>query len=319
MSFQSPLWLTAIVPVLALAALYVVKQLRRKVYAARFSQTGLAQSLLPRRAGWVRHVAFGLTLAALFGLVLSLAQPSTEVRVPRETATVVLALDVSLSMQAEDIDPSRFEAMKDAATDFVEILPPRINLGLVSFSGTASTLVAPTTDREQVSGAIANLELSEATAIGEAVFTSLTTISTFQSSLDVAEEEELPPARILLLSDGYNTVGRENTQAIAAAQGAGVEVSTIAFGTDYGSIEIGGEVTPVPIDRDALRQIAEETGGQYNEARTRAELEAVYDDLGSQIGYTTEPQDVSYWFVRVATLLLACGLGLAAWRLQRLF
>ncbi len=319
MSLQSPLWLIALVPVLALAALYVVKQLRRRVYAARFSQTGLAQSLLPKRAGWVRHVAFGLTLAALFGLVLSLARPSTEVRVPRETATVVLALDVSLSMQAEDIDPSRFEAMKDAATDFVEILPPRINLGLVSFSGTASTLVAPTTDREQVSGAIANLELSEATAIGEAIFTSLTTISTFQSSLDVADEEELPPARILLLSDGYNTVGRENTQAIAAAQGAGVEVSTIAFGTDYGSIEIGGEVTPVPIDREALRQIAEETGGQYNEARTRAELEAVYDDLGSQIGYTTEPQDVSHWFVRVSTLLLACGLGLAAWRLQRLF
>jgi Ca-activated chloride channel family protein len=318
-SFQSPLWLIALVPVVALAALYVVKQLRRRVYAARFSQTGLAQSLLPKRAGWVRHVAFGLTLASLLALVLSLAQPSTEVRVPRETATVVLALDVSLSMQAEDIEPSRFEAMKDAATDFVELLPPRINLGLVAFSGSASTLVAPTTDRDQVNAAISTLELSEATAIGEAIFTSLTTISTFQSSLDVAEDDELPPARILLLSDGYNTVGRENTQAIAAAQGAGVQVSTIAFGTDYGSIEIGGEVTPVPIDRDALRAIAEETGGQYNEARTRAELEAVYDDLGSQIGYTTEPQDVSYWFVRVATLLLACGLGLAAWRLQRLF
>jgi Ca-activated chloride channel homolog len=318
-SFQSPLWLIALVPVVALAVLYVVRQMRRRVYAARFSQTGLAQSLLPKRAGWVRHVAFGLTLAALLGLVLSLAQPSTEVRVPRETATVVLALDVSLSMQAEDIEPSRFEAMKDAASDFVDILPERINLGLVSFSGTAATLVAPTTDREQVRGAIQNLELSEATAIGEAIFTSLTTITTFQSTLDVEDEEQLPPARILLLSDGYNTVGRENTQAIAAAQGAGVPVSTIAFGTDYGSIEIGGEVTPVPIDRDALRQIADETGGQYNEARTRAELEAVYDDLGSQIGYTTEPQDVSYWFVRVATLLLALGLGLAAWRLQRLF
>jgi Ca-activated chloride channel homolog len=318
-SFQSPLWLIALVPVVALAVLYVVRQMRRRVYAARFSQTGLAQSLLPKRAGWVRHVAFGLTLAALLGLVLSLAQPSTEVRVPRETATVVLALDVSLSMQAEDIEPSRFEAMKDAAADFVDILPERINLGLVSFSGTAATLVAPTTDREQVRGAIQNLELSEATAIGEAIFTSLTTITTFQSTLDVEDEEQLPPARILLLSDGYNTVGRENTQAIAAAQGAGVPVSTIAFGTDYGSIEIGGEVTPVPIDRDALRQIADETGGQYNEARTRAELEAVYDDLGSQIGYTTEPQDVSYWFVRVATLLLALGLGLAAWRLQRLF
>ena len=319
MSFQSPLWLIALVPVVALAALYVVKQMRRRVYAARFSQTGLAAGLLPKRAGWVRHVAFGLTLAALLGLVLSLAQPSTEVRVPRETATVVLALDVSLSMQAEDIEPSRFEAMKDAAADFVDLLPARINLGLVSFSGTASTLVTPTTDRDQVRGAISNLELSEATAIGEAIFTSLTAITTFQSTLDVGDGEELPPARILLLSDGYNTVGRENTQATAAAQAAGVPVSTIAFGTDYGSIEIGGEVTPVPIDRDALRQIADDTGGQYNEARTRAELEAVYDDLGSQIGYTTEPQDVSYWFVRVATLLLAMGLGLAAWRLQRLF
>ncbi len=150
MSFQSPLWLTAVVPVLALAVVYVVKQLRRRVYAARFSQTGLAAGLLPRRAGWVRHVAFGLTLAALLGLVLSLARPSTEVRVPRETATVVLALDVSLSMQAEDIEPSRFEAMKDAAADFVDILPDRINLGLVSFSGTASTLVTPTTDRDWV-------------------------------------------------------------------------------------------------------------------------------------------------------------------------
>ena len=319
MSFQSPLWLIALVPVVALAVLYVVRQMRRRVYAARFSQTGLAQSLLPKRAGWVRHVAFGLTLAALLGLVLSLAQPSTEVRVPRETATVVLALDVSLSMQAEDIEPSRFEAMKDAAADFVDILPDRINLGLVSFSGTASTLVTPTTDRDQVRGAIDNLELSEATAIGEAIFTSLTAISTFQSTLDVAEDEELPPARILLLSDGYNTVGRENSQAIGAATAAGVPVSTIAFGTDYGSIEIGGEVTPVPIDRDALQAIADETGGQYNEARTRAELEAVYDDLGSQIGYTTEPQDVSYWFVRIAALLLFGGLGLAAWRLQRLF
>jgi Ca-activated chloride channel family protein len=318
-SFESPLWLIALVPVVALAVLYVVKQLRRRVYAARFSQTGLAASLLPKGVGWVRHVAFGLTLASLLGLVLSLAQPSTEVRVPRETATVVMALDVSLSMQARDIEPSRFDAMQDAAADFVEVLPERINLGLVAFSGTASTLVAPTTDRDQVRAAIANLELSEATAIGEAVFTSLTTISTFQASLDVAEGEDLPPARILLLSDGYNTVGRENSQGIEAAQAAGVPVSTIAFGTDYGSIDIGGEVTPVPIDRDALRTIAEETGGQYNEAQSRAELEAVYDDLGSQIGYTTEPQDVSYWFVRVATLLLALGVGLAAWRLQRLF
>jgi Ca-activated chloride channel family protein len=305
MTFQTPIWLLGLVVVAALVALYVVLQLRRKQYAARFTNVALLGSLVPKRPGWKRHVAFGLVALALGVLVFSLATPSTEVRVPRERATVVMAVDVSMSMEATDIEPTRFEAMQVAAKEFVDVLPEEINLGLVAFSGTATTLVTPTTDRGQVRAAIDNLELSEATAIGEAVFASLQAIANFQSAL--GETEEQVPARIVLLSDGSNTVGRSTTQAVDSANDAGVPVSTIAFGTDYGSVEIEGDSVPVPVDRAALEDIAEQTGGSYSEAASAAELEEVYSDLGSQIGYTTEPQDVSYWFVRGGVLLALLG------------
>ena len=306
MTFQSPLWLLGLLAVLALVGLYVVLQLRRKAYAARFTNVALLGSLVPKRPGWRRHLAFGLVSLALAALVVSLAVPSTEVRVPRERATVVMAVDVSLSMQATDIEPSRFEAMQTAAKQFVDVLPERINLGLVAFAGTASTLVTPTTDRSQVLSAIDNLDLAESTAIGEAVFSSLTAIENFQSSLG-GSEEELPPARIVLLSDGYNTVGRPDTQAVDAAKDAGVPVSTIAFGTDYGTLDLDGEMVPVPVDRATLEEIAEETGGSYSEAASAAELEEVYSDLGSQIGYATEPHDISPWFVRAGVVLAFLG------------
>jgi Ca-activated chloride channel family protein len=252
-------------------------------------------------------VAFGLVALGLAVLVASLAAPSTEVRVPRDRATVIMAVDVSLSMQATDVEPDRFAAMQIAAKQFVGVLPARINLGLVSFAGTATTLVTPTTDRDQVSTAIDNLELAEATAIGDAVFTSLTAIANFQSSLE-SDGQAAPPARIVLLSDGYSTVGRDATQAIDAANGAEVPVSTIAFGTDYGTLDLNGETVPVPVDRATLEQIAEETGGSYSEAASQQELEEVYEDLGSQIGYTTEPQDISPWFVRGGLLLAFLGI-----------
>src|SRR4051812_20957790 len=310
MSFQSPLWLLALLVIAALVTFYVILQLRRKAYAARFTNVALLGSLVPKRPGWRRHLAFGIVALGLATLVVSLAVPSTEVRVPREKATVIMAVDVSLSMQATDIEPDRFRAMQKAAKEFVDVLPDRINLGLVSFAGTATTLVPPTTDRAQVEGAIDNLDLAEATAIGEAVFTSLTAIENFQSSLTGDSAEEAP-ARIVLLSDGATTVGREDTQAIDAARAAGVPVSTIAFGTDYGTLDLDGETVPVPVDRAALKDIADQTGGSYSEAASASELEQVYADLGSQIGYTTEPQDVSYWFVRFGVLFALIGAGLS--------
>jgi Ca-activated chloride channel family protein len=310
MTFQAPLWLLGLLVVAAVVALYVVLQLRRKAYAARFTNVALLGSLVPKRPGWRRHLAFGLVALALAALIVSLAVPSTEVRVPRERATVIMAVDVSLSMQATDIEPSRFEAMQVAAKEFVDVLPTRINLGLVSFAGTATTLVTPTTDRGQVRSAIDNLELAESTAIGEAVFTSLQAIENYQSALN-AGEEELAPARIVLLSDGYNTVGRDDTQAVAAAIDAQIPVSTIAFGTDYGTLDLDGERVPVPVDRATLEEIADQTGGSYSEAASAAELEQVYEDLGSQIGFTTEPRDVSYWFVRGGVLLALLGVVLS--------
>jgi Ca-activated chloride channel family protein len=306
MSFQSPWWLFALLAVVGLVGVYVLLQLRRARYAARFTNVALLGSLVPKRAGWRRHVAFGLVAVGLAVLVVSLAAPSTEIRVPRERATVVMAVDVSLSMRATDIEPDRFSAMQRAAKEFVDVLPARINLGLVSFAGTATTLVTPTTDRDQVRTAIDNLDLAEATAIGEAVFTSLSAIENFQNSLDTPSED-LPPARIVLLSDGSNTVGRPATQAVDAANGAQVPISTIAFGTDYGSLDLNGETVPVPVDRSALKQIADDTGGSYSEAASAQELEEVYKDLGSQIGYTTEPQDISPWFVRAGVLLALVG------------
>jgi Ca-activated chloride channel family protein len=316
MTFQSPLWLLALLVVAALVAVYVVLQLRRKAYAARFTNVALLGAIVPRRPGWKRHLAFGVVALGLATLVVSLAVPSTEVRVPRERATVIMAVDVSLSMQARDIEPDRFQAMQQAAKEFVDVLPERINLGLVSFAGTAQTLVPPTTDREQVRSAIDNLDLAESTAIGEAVFTSLTAIQNFQATL--GETEEVPPARVVLLSDGYNTVGRDDTQAIDAARAAGVPVSTIAFGTDYGTLDLDGETVPVPVDRATLEEIADSTGGSYSEAASASELEQVYEDLGSQIGYTTEPQDISYWFVRVGVLVLIVGAGLSLFWTNRL-
>src|SRR5919112_557305 len=269
MTFQSPWWLVALLAVVGLVGLYVLLQLRRARYAARFTNVALLGTLVPKRAGWRRHVAFGLVALGLGVLVVSLAAPSTEIRVPRERATVIMAVDVSLSMQATDIEPDRFSAMQVAAKEFVKVLPARINLGLVSFAGTATTH--------------------------------------FQSTLD-STAEELPPARIVLLSDGYSTVGREATQAVDAANAAQVPVSTIAFGTDYGTLDLNGEQVPVPVDRSTLEQIADDTGGSYSEAATAKELEQVYEDLGSQIGYTSEPHDISPWFVRGGLLFAFLGI-----------
>src|SRR5689334_25130015 len=144
MTFQSPAWLLGLLVVAALVAFYVLLQLRRKAYAARFTNVALLGSLVPKRPGWRRHLAFGLLALALATLVVSLAVPSAKVRVPRERATVMMALDVSLSMKSSDVDPTRFQAMKTAAKRFVSALPSRINLGLVAFAGTANTLVTPT-------------------------------------------------------------------------------------------------------------------------------------------------------------------------------
>jgi Ca-activated chloride channel homolog len=310
MTFLSAAWLWLLVPVAAVAVTYVVLQLRRKKYVARFSNLELLGSVAPRRPGWRRHLTFALLLIALTVLAVGVARPSASVRVPRDRATVMMAVDVSLSMEATDVLPSRIATAKQAAKSFVGLLPSRINLGLVSFGGQANLLVPPTRDRDAIRRSISGLHLQESTAIGEAIYTSLQAIQTFTRST-TAQGSHPAPARIVLLSDGTNTVGRSIASAVAAAQKAHVQVSTIAFGTQNGTVTIHGISRQVPADDDALRQIAESTGGSFHTAHSEQELSSVYQDIGSQIGYTTHNRDISWRFLFTGLLFLFAAGGTA--------
>jgi Ca-activated chloride channel homolog len=308
MHFLSPGWLWLLVVVALLAVGYLLLQLRRRTYVARFSNVELLSSVAPRRPGWRRHLTFALLLVGLTVLSLGVARPSVAQRVPRERATVMLAIDVSLSMQATDVLPSRIEAAKTEAKEFAGLLPPRINLGLVAFGGTASVLVPPTLDRDSVRKAIDGLQLQESTAIGEAVFASLDAISIFGQAT-TAKGDTPPPARIVLLSDGANNRGRSVTDAEAAANKAHVQVSTIAFGTDNGTVNYGGEDIPVPADKTTLSELARTTGGTFHVAATLEQLRSVYKDIGSQIGYTIVRRDISWRFLAIGLLFTLAAAG----------
>lgn len=314
-TFLAPAWLWLLLAVGALLAAYVLLQLRRRAYAVRFANLELLDKLAPRRPGWRRHLAFALLLLALSSLTTAMAKPTKDTKVPRDRATVMMAIDVSLSMRAEDVAPDRLRAAQAAAKEFVGLLPPRINLGLVTFSGTANVAVAPTTDRSAVLRAIDTLELAERTAIGEAIFSCLDAIRTFQAQLQGQDPAEGPaPARLVLMSDGSNTWGRSPEQAVGAAKQADIPVSTIAFGTDTGYIELEGDRVSVPVNHEQLQGIAEGTGGSYYAAASAEELANVYRDLGSQIGYTTERREITTWFVGTGLLLAFAAAGLSlAW------
>lgn len=298
------LWL--LVGVALLLATYVVLQLRRRSYAARFTNLALLDEVAPQRPAWWRHIGAAAFLAGLAALVVAAARPEAEVQVPVERATVVMAIDVSLSMEATDVAPSRLEAAQQAALDFVDELPDQINLGLVSFDGIAVVRVPPSTEHERARRAIEALELGPGTATGEAIFASLEAIEQAPPGDD---PDEPVPAAIVLMSDGKLTMGRSNTSAAEAAAAAGVPVSTIAFGTPFGEIQQDGAIapTPVPVEIEALASIAEATGGTTFEASTLGELENVYADIGSDLGYETETRDVTYRAVWTALALLAAA------------
>ncbi|ROT29294.1 VWA domain-containing protein [Micromonospora sp. HM5-17] len=305
--FLEPWWLLAVLPVLALAAAYVWRQLHRRTYAMRFTNVELLRTLAPKGLGWRRHAAAGVFLLALLVLATGMARPSVDRKEPLERATIMLAIDVSLSMEADDVAPNRLQAAQEAAKQFVAELPPTYNLGLVAFAKSANVLVPPTKDRAAVTQAIDGLVLAEATATGEAVFTCLEAIR----SVPADGAQGIPPARIVLLSDGYRTAGRSIEEAAAAAQAANVPVSTIAFGTDSGQVDIGGQVQRVPVDRLALAELAETTQGFFYEAASVGELKRVYQDMGSSIGYRTEPREITHWYAGIALLLALCAAGLS--------
>lgn len=311
MSFLSPERLLLLGAVALLAVVYAAAQARRRQYAVRFTNLDLLATVAPRHPGWRRHVtAFGF-LAALLALVTAFAQPAVAQQVPRERATVILALDTSLSMEATDVSPTRFEAATDAAKDFVDMLPDSINLGLVGFDGAAVMKVAPTLDHQAVHDAIDDLEMHQQTAIGDAIRTGLAAIELVPPDA----EGTPPPAAIILLSDGETTVGTPNDIAVQEALDAEVPVSTISFGTPDGYVDVPdvGRVN-VPANDEALQEIATATEGTFHSAATAGELEAVYEDLGSSIGYEEEQREITAWFVGLGLVLLtATAAGSLAW------
>ena len=305
----SRLWLMLVV--LALAGAYIGLQVRRREYAVRFTNLDLLRSVAPKTPGWRRHLPAIALVLGLACMVVALARPAREEKVPRERATVILAIDTSLSMMATDVAPNRIDAAKKAAKVFLDIIPPKINVGLVSFNGSAIVNVPPTTDRLAVKQAIDGLELKEKTAIGEAIYSSLDAIKLAPKAED---DKEQVPARIVLMSDGSTTVGRPDAIASREAKRQNVPVSTIAFGTDHGSITIAnpngsGEMVTqeVDVNTEALQDIADDTGGKAFTAATEAELREVYKDLGSSVGFAIEFREIVLWFVGVAMVLLVAS------------
>jgi Ca-activated chloride channel family protein len=305
--FLEPWWLFAVLPVLLVAAAYVWRQWRKRAFAVRFTNVDLLRTLAPRGIGPRRHLAAGAFLVSLFVLALGLARPSVDAKEPLERATVMLAIDVSLSMQSTDVSPTRIEAAEKAAVDFVKQLPEQYNVGLVSFAKSANVLVSPTKEHVAVQQALDGLQLAEATATGEAVFTCLEAIR----SVPADGQAVLPPARIVLLSDGFRTFGRSIEEAAAAAAAANVPVSTIAFGTDTGTVQINGQPQRVPVDRPSLQKLAESTKGHFYEAASASELKKVYQDMGSSIGFRTKPREITQWYMGLGLLFALAAAGMS--------
>ncbi|MDP1804605.1 MAG: VWA domain-containing protein, partial [Acidimicrobiales bacterium] len=280
MPFSEPWWLAGLVAVTGLLLGYLRLLRRRRRDTVRFTNLALLERLAPERPRWPRHVPVAVTLTALAVLLVALAGPQAEAKVPRNRATVMLVIDVSLSMRSTDVAPTRLQAAQAAATSFAQQLTPGVNLGLEAFAGTAAVLVSPTTDRAPVTQAIAGLKLAESTATGEAIFAAMQSITTFSQAL-AGSADGPPPAQIVLMSDGGQTVPggpdpenqpRGGFTAARAAAAAKIPISTISFGTDYGTVQLDPNhpPVPVPVDNDALHQIADLSGGQFFTASTES-------------------------------------------------
>jgi Ca-activated chloride channel homolog len=318
--YLAPGWLWLLAVVAAVALLYLVLQLRRRsTFAVRFTNLELLDAVAPRRPGWRRHVVAILFVASMASLVVGLARPVRTEDAPRGP-TLVMAIDTSLSMEAEDVEPSRLEAAQEAAGAMIEEIPANIQLGLVTFNGVASIRVAPTEDHEAVAEAIDTLELGESTAIGEAIFASLDAISLANDGETQPADEDAAAHQIVLMSDGETTVGRPNAAGAEAAHDAGVPVSTIAFGTDSGVITIPEEPAPVPVpvNEQALEAVADATGGEFFTATTGPELARAFEDIGGTVDTETVEREVTTWFLGLGIALLLATAALSLLWFSRL-
>jgi Ca-activated chloride channel homolog len=315
MNFLEPqrLWLLLVVPLLV--GVYWALQLRKSAYAVRFTNMALLDTVAPRRTNWRQHAAVALALLTLGGAIVLFAQPSKVVRVPASVTshyTVVLTIDVSLSMAATDVAPSRIGAAEAAAKKFLAQLPANFRAGLVKFAGTASLVVAPTTNHHRVARALNGLQLAERTATGEGIYTSLDVIKQDLGTAAKKDASGHVPALIVMLSDGYRTSGRNQNDAARAAKAQGVRVYTVALGTPRGIVSAQGDTVSVPVKTEELQQVSKISGGKSYVASTPNDLLNAYHAVGTQLVYTTERRDATSTYLPylLVLLFLSTGAGL---------
>ena len=327
MSFVWPLALLSLVLVPLAVALYVLAQYRRPKYAARFTNLDLLANVVESAPNWRRHLPAVLGLLALATLLVALARPEWEHKVPKQEATVVLVTDISGSMTATDVEPTRMAAAQEAAHRLVDELPEGFRISLVTFSAGVRTVVAPTTDKVVVNDAIELLTPLGGTAMGDGILEGIAA-SQLGVSLPEGEEptaresetrgdDEDPPVIMVLLSDGANTLGR--TDPIDAAEEAatqGIPIFAIALGTEDGVATVTDQqgrqrTLRVPPDEETLMEIAEMTEGAFFSAPNAEELGSIYEDLGSKIGFDTETSEIGYGFAAVAAALVLAAGGLS--------
>ena len=305
--FQRPgLLLFALVP-LALLALYVVVQARRRHRLRRYTEAEVPQSL------W-RHVPIAVSLLCLFLLTIALATPTHDMRIPRNRAVIMLVIDMSQSMRANAVEPNRLKAAEQAASQFASQLTPGVNLGLVGFAGIPYLLVPPTPQHQATIEALKKLEFADGTATGEAIFTALHAIG----ASAVQGGDKPPPARIVLLSDGGENKPQNPSDphdgaytAARLAKDQGVPISTITFGTQTGHIELDGQRVNVPVSTDQMKKIAQLAGGHSYTATNLEQLNKDYDAIENEIGYRTVPGPGSSGWLRLGVIVALVATALA--------
>jgi Ca-activated chloride channel family protein len=314
--FDWPFALAALAVLPLMVALYVDRDRRRVASQAEFGNPDLLPNVVERSPGRLRYLPPLTLLVALVFMIVGVARPHATVSVPREEATIVLALDVSRSMKATDVEPTRLDAARVAAKTFLDEVPEKFRVGVVSFATRAAVGVAPTQDRALVTTALDTLKPGEGTAIGDAVALSV------RVGQPQAEGAQAPPRAILLISDGAQDGGRiDPSEAAQQAKRLGIPVYTVLVGTADGVVQeklTGGftRITRVPTNPETLEQVAKESGGEFFAAPDAEALSRVYEELGSRLGSRKEDREITDVFAALAAGLLLIGATTSAFLLK---
>ena len=311
MSFQSPLLLLGLLAVPLLAGFYWSQQQRRRAYAVRFTNLALLGQVMGKGPGLRRHIPAALFLLGVAGLLLSMARPQATLRVPKDQTSVILVVDVSGSMAAADVQPTRMEAAVKAGQTLIDQLPGSAQVGLVIFNSSVQVISPLTQDHGSVKDALGSLTPGGGTAIGDAIQVSVAQLA---SVLDPTGKQS--HAVIVLLTDGTSNTGMDPLTAAGQAKQANVPVDTVGIGQRNQTTLLGGRLVD-GVDEQTLQGIASATGGHYFFAADETQLRQIYSDLGSRIGFTTTKVDLPIPLLALGTIILVVG-GLFSLRWFRL-